>query len=75
MRFRANRTVVRGLVLSGATAGLLVCLAAPVYYFVGRLEDRGYKAVLLAATILWFLCAGALTAAGSKDARPQSEQK
>ena len=75
MKFRANRTVVRNLVLSGAIASLLVCLAAPVYYFLGRLEDRGYKAVLLAGTILWFLCAGALTAARSKDARPLSEQK
>ena len=66
MRSRARRTIVRGLLLLVGAGSLVVCLAASVFYILGRFDDRGYKTVLLAGTIVWFLCAGALTAAGGE---------
>ncbi len=45
--------------ISGAVAvlSLLACLAAPVLYFVGALDEQAYRQLFGAASLAWFLAA------------------
>lgn len=38
-----------------ALFSLMLCLAAPYLYFLGRMSERGYKLLFLLASIAWFL--------------------
>jgi hypothetical protein len=40
-----------------AALSLALCLAAPVFYFLGRMDSAAYKAMLALATASWFLFA------------------
>ena len=52
--------MTRTLTIIGAVVSLVVCLAAPVIFFWGRVDAAGYKNLLLAGTLGWFLCAALL---------------
>jgi hypothetical protein len=50
------------MLIIAAVLSLAVCLAAPVFFFLGGLGTAGYRNILLAASIAWFLCAALLAA-------------
>jgi hypothetical protein len=52
--------VIRAIIAAIAVLSLAVCLAAPVFFFLGRIDTPGYRNILLAGTIGWFLCAALL---------------
>ncbi len=62
MPSRKRSPVIRGLIILGLVLSLVACLAAPVLFFLARLGDESYKAVLLGGSVGWFLFAAALTA-------------
>ena len=45
-----------------AALSLGTCLAAPLLFFAGRMDAAGYKTLLLAASLGWFVCAVFLVA-------------
>ena len=54
--------MIRTLVVILAAVSLGTCLAAPLFFFTGRMDAAGYKDLLLAATLGWFVCAAFLVA-------------
>jgi hypothetical protein len=54
--------VIRTLIIVLAALSLGACLAAPILFFLGRMDAGSYRGVLLAGTLGWFLCAVFLTA-------------
>jgi hypothetical protein len=62
MSDRVFRMVSGGLAL----VSLGVCLAAPVFFFLGRIAERTYKTGFLLATIAWFILATAWASSARK---------
>ena len=62
MKESKDRSVIRAATLLAGAASLTACLIAPALYVLGRINEMGYKAILLAASAAWFLCAAALAA-------------
>ncbi len=54
--------MIRGLVIVLAALSLATCLAAPILLFRGSVNEAGYKNVLIAGTLGWFICAAFLAA-------------
>jgi hypothetical protein len=48
---------------------LAVCLGSSIALFLGSLESGSFRMVFLAASIVWFLTAGALSARPAKTPR------
>mgnify|MGYP001598147408 CR=1 FL=1 len=51
---------------------LVVCLAVPVFFFLGYLPEDGFKSALLLASLAWFILA---TAWASYTKKKPSAQK
>lgn len=49
--------MIRRVCLWMAILSLLGCLAAPLLYFLGRMEMSTYKTLLAVATVSWFVFA------------------
>jgi hypothetical protein len=56
----------RNAILWLAGMSLFLCLAAPLLYFVGRIDVSYYKTMLAAATAGWFVFATARAMRSSK---------
>lgn len=41
-----------------ALLAIAVCLAAPVTYFLGSIDESAYRALFGGATLAWFVSAG-----------------
>jgi hypothetical protein len=54
--------MIRTLFIVLAALSLGACLAAPLLFFLGSVDMAGYKNVLLAGTLGWFICASFLAA-------------
>lgn len=54
--------MIRTVIVVLATLSLGTCLAAPILFFLGRMDAGSYRGVLLAGTLGWFFCAVFLTA-------------
>ena len=52
--------MIRPLIVVLAAVSLGTCLAAPLLFFTGSMDAAGYKNLLLAATLGWFVCAALL---------------
>lgn len=54
--------------ISGAVAALslLTCLAAPIGYFVGALDEPTYRHLFAAASLVWFVAATIVTTGRGK---------
>jgi hypothetical protein len=56
------------IVSSLAGISLLFCLVSPFFYFWGKVSEKNYKWIFLAASICWFIFA-ALWASTGKGVR------
>jgi hypothetical protein len=50
----------------GAILSLVVCLGAPVLYFLGAVSQSQYKLILALASVGWFILATLWAGAGKK---------
>ena len=49
------KKAVTRIFLCAAVLSLLLCAVAPFLYFSGRINEAGYKALFLAASLGWFV--------------------
>lgn len=53
-----------------AGIGLLCCLASPLLYFLGKIDEKDYKGFFLVASLSWFLFASLLALIKKIGQRP-----
>lgn len=46
-------------VAAASVLSLAICLAAPLFFFLGWLDEKSYKLIFLLASLGWFLLAAA----------------
>jgi hypothetical protein len=49
--------MIRATIIIAAALSLAACLAAAVMFFLGSVGTAGYRNILLAGTLGWFVCA------------------
>ena len=49
--------MLRSLLLIIACGGMAACIAAPIFYFFGRIDVKIYQDAFLAGSLIWFVFA------------------